>query len=126
VNVDTVSADRQPWPWPDSLDALVAAPDHHELLLENERVRVLDVRIAPGQLVPVHTHRWASVMYVLSRGDFIRRDSKGEVLLDTRTVDSPSGPPAVLWSEPLPPHSLENVRESEIRVISVELKDGTA
>jgi hypothetical protein len=37
-----------PWPHPDSLDALVAAPKHHTLLLENEQVRVLDTRIEPG------------------------------------------------------------------------------
>ena len=126
MNVDTASPDRQAWPWPESLDAMVAAPGYHELLLENERVRVLDVRIGPGQLVPVHTHRWPSVMHVLSRGDFIRRDSQGEVLLDTRNAASPTRPPAVVWSAPLPPHSLENVGESEIRVISVELKGGTA
>jgi hypothetical protein len=33
------------WPWPDSLDAVVAAPKHHQLVLENDRVRVLDTRI---------------------------------------------------------------------------------
>ena len=48
--------------WSDSLDAMVAAPEHHELLLENQRVRVLDSRIKPGEIVPVHTHRWASVL----------------------------------------------------------------
>ncbi len=33
------------WPWPDSLDALRAAPNYHRLLFENDRVRVLEVRI---------------------------------------------------------------------------------
>ena len=37
--------------WPASLDAMVAAPAHHEVLLENERVRVLDTRLRPGALV---------------------------------------------------------------------------
>jgi hypothetical protein len=76
--VTTVSADRQSWPWPDSLDALSAAPDHHKLLLENGSVRVLDVRIPAGQFVPVHTHRWASVIFTVSAADFIRRDGPGE------------------------------------------------
>ena len=58
--------------WPDSLDAMVAAPDHHEVLLENERVRVLDSRIRSGETVPVHKHRWASVLYILGTSDFIR------------------------------------------------------
>jgi hypothetical protein len=114
---------KQPaWPWPDSLDALIAAPNFHTLLLENERVRVLDVRIGPAQTVPVHTHRWPSVLYVLSAGDFVRRDADGNVLLDTRTAQKPDAPSAQ-WSAPFPPHSVENVGKSEIRVISVEIKD---
>lgn len=36
------------WPWPTALDALSAAPRHHTLLLENERVRVLDSRAGGG------------------------------------------------------------------------------
>src|SRR6266436_1188283 len=60
--------------WPDSLDAMIAAPDHHEVLLENERVRVLDSRIKAGETVPVHTHRWASVLYILGTSDFIRSE----------------------------------------------------
>jgi len=112
------------WPWPESLDALVAAPLHHTLLFENAHVRVLDTRIAPGHTVPVHTHRWSSVLYVLRWSDFVRRDGTGQVLVDTRTQPSPSERPTVLWSGPLPPHSLENVGRSEIHVISVELKEG--
>jgi predicted metal-dependent enzyme (double-stranded beta helix superfamily) len=58
--------DNQPvWLWPDSLDALVAAPDHHTLLLENDRVRVLITRIAPGDITPIHTHRWRGIPMVL-------------------------------------------------------------
>jgi len=111
------------WPWPASLDALVAAPRHHTLLLETDRVWVLETHIPPGEVVPVHTHRWPSVLYVLSWSDFARRDAEGHVLLDTRAAASPGPERAVIWSEPLPPHSLENVGVVEIRVISVELKD---
>ena len=111
------------WPWPDELDARVAAPQYHALLLENERVRVLDVRIPPGHTVPVHTHRWPAILHVLSAGQLVRRDGEGNVLLDTRTVDASPQLSFVLWSEPFPPHSVENVGNTEIRVISIELKD---
>jgi len=33
--------------YPDALDALIAAPEHHKLLFENETARVLDACIAP-------------------------------------------------------------------------------
>ena len=36
------------WPWPDSLDAVVAAPGSHRVVLENELTRVLEVTIAPA------------------------------------------------------------------------------
>jgi len=64
----------QAWPWPDSLDALVSAPAHHRLLFENEHVRVLEVRIPAGQIVPVHTQRWPSVVQLKNSSDFLRRD----------------------------------------------------
>jgi mannose-6-phosphate isomerase-like protein (cupin superfamily) len=108
------------WPWRESLDALTAAPQHHALLLETEDVRVLETRIPPGERVPVHTHRWPSVLYVLSWSDYLRCDENGKLVADSRVAGD--GPPTVMWSPPLPPHSLENVGATEIRVISVELK----
>lgn len=109
------------WPWPDSLDALIAAPDHHKLVLENDRVRVLDTHIPAGDMVPVHTHRWPAVYYTISGGDFVRRDGEGNVLFDSRQHPVPVGQPA-RFIECLPPHSVENVGPREIHLISVEMK----
>ena len=89
-------------------------------MLENDEVRVLDTRIASGETVPLHTHRWPSVLYVLSWSDFVRRDEHGDVTLDSRAAGL--APPRVLWSAALPPHTLENVGAREIHIISVELK----
>jgi hypothetical protein len=122
MTADLRGADAPAWSWPESLDALRAAPHHHTLLLENDRVRVLETRIPPGDLVPVHTHCWPSTLYVLSWSDFIRRDAGGTVLLDSRTGARDGAAPLVAWSEALPPHTLENVGSAEIRIISVELK----
>ena len=121
MNSPTGGLNAVTWPWPDSLDALIAAPGHHRLLFEDERVRLLEVRIGAGQKVPVHTHRWPSAIYVVSTSDFIRRDGKGNVLFDSRTA-GPSKVPAVQSSDPLPPHSVENIGNSEILLITTELK----
>jgi hypothetical protein len=115
--------EAEPWRWPDSLDALAAAPESHRLLFENDAVRVLETRIAPGQTSQVHTHRWQGILYVLSIGHFVRRDAEGAVLVDTREAGGLPQPDTALWSGALPPHTLENVDSSEIRVINVELKD---
>jgi hypothetical protein len=121
-----VSTGRERWAWPDELDALAAAPDHHELLLENERVRVLRTLVPTGQATAIHTHRWPNVQYIVSTSDFVRRTGDGEVAVDTREGDGPPEREAVLWSDPIPPHSLENVGRAELCVIMVELKGGPA
>ncbi len=110
--------------WPDSLDALVAAPESHSLLFENDAVRVLETRIEPGHTTPVHTHRWPGALYVLSFDHFVRRDDGGAILVDTRAAGTLPQPGTAVWSPAFPPHSLENVGSAEIHVIGVELKGG--
>ena len=121
--MNTPAPAAQDWYSLDSLDALIAAPNHHKLLFENERVRVLFTSIPAGDKVPLHTHRWPSVLYVQSWGEFVRCDENGKVLLDSRTIESFKIPPEVVWSQPLPPHTLENVGNKSIDIIAVELKD---
>ena len=108
--------------WPRSLDAMLAAPDHHTVLLENESVRVLDTRLAPGERTPVHTHALPSVLYILTWSDFIRYDADGTVLLDSRAFQSIPTSGMTLWSAPLGPHSAQNVGNQDLHVIAVELK----
>jgi hypothetical protein len=102
----------------------VAAPGFHRLLFENDDVRVLEARIGPGETVPLHTHRWPSVLYVLSNAHHVRRDDEGRVLSDTRVEAAPPGTGATFWLTARPPHSVENVDQSEIRLLNVELKHG--
>ena len=63
---------------------------------------------------------------MLSTTDFIRRDGDGNVLLDTRVSHSRPAVSEVLWSGPRPPHSIEVVGETKLRVLMIELKDGAA
>lgn len=108
--------------WPDELDAVVAAPENHVLLFENEAVRVLDIRVAPGQTVPLHTHRWAGILYLLRWSECVRRDADGSVMMDSRMGEKPAEG-ASFWSPAIGPHTLENVGSGELHVIGVELKE---
>jgi hypothetical protein len=47
--------------WDPTLDAVIAAPDNHKIIFENDRLRVLEVILAPDEEEPVHHHRWPSV-----------------------------------------------------------------
>jgi mannose-6-phosphate isomerase-like protein (cupin superfamily) len=115
--VDTVA-----WDWPDSLDALAAAPAFHRLVLETDDVRVVETVIGPGETVPLHTHRWPSVIYIVSNSDAVRRDHEGSVLTDSRVGDGRAGSGTAALTPPMAPHTVENVGDSEIRLIIVELK----
>jgi quercetin dioxygenase-like cupin family protein len=114
------------WPWSPGLDALVAAPLHHNLLFENSQVRVLDTKVPPGDTVPLHTHQWPSVLHVLSWSDCVRRDANGKVDFDTRSETPAVLQQAVTWCEPLPPHSLENVGTKELHILMIEIKQAKA
>jgi hypothetical protein len=115
-------ANPENWDWPDSLDALVAAAGCHSLVFENDDLRVLDTRIDPGETTPLHTHRWPGILYMLSTDHFVRRDDAGALLVDTRASGTLPEPGTTVPTDALPPHTLENVGTSQIRLINVELK----
>jgi hypothetical protein len=125
LSLPTTDTLLAPESWPQHLDALTAAPEYHRLLLENATVRVLDTCIPAGDTAPLHCHPWPSVLYILSWSSFVRRDQEGNVLLDSRTLPHLISSPGTLWSPPLGPHTLENVGTTDLRVIAVELKQGS-
>lgn len=104
------------------LDAMARAADHHALLLENDRVRVLDTKVRPGERTPVHAHEWCAALYVLSWSDFIRYDPEGNVLMDSRTMVAPPEPRQALWVGPIGPHLVENVGQTDLHILAVEVK----
>lgn len=105
-----------------ALDAMAAAREHHALLLENGRVRVLDTRVRPGERTAVHAHEWPAALYVLSWSDFVRYDPEGNVLLDSRTMDVPPPAGSALWGPPIGPHYVVNVGNTDLHILAVEIK----
>jgi hypothetical protein len=105
-----------------ALDALAKAPHHHERLLENDAVRVLDTRVRPGERTPVHAHEWPAALYVLGWSDFVRRDPDGNVLLDSRALPSRPAVGSALWGPPIGPHFVENVGDADLHILAVEIK----
>ena len=70
---------------PDPLDAVVAAPGNHRVVLENDFVRVLEVTVLPGEKEPLHWHRMPSVIYVIAKDDIQDLAADGKVMYDTKT-----------------------------------------
>jgi hypothetical protein len=100
---------------------MVAAPGFHVVLFEDDRVRVLDGHVPPGATVPVHTHRWGGVPYILGSSDFVRCDPDGNVLADTRASKTRPTAGTAVWGMPLTPHTFRNVGSEEFRTLTVEM-----
>jgi hypothetical protein len=103
------------------MDAPLAAPASHRVLLENDRVRVLEVTIGPGAREPEHTHQAPSVM-IVDEPTRIRYYSGGA--LRSGSPARPGSPPAVRlhWMEPEGPHSVENVDQHRYHAIRIEIR----
>jgi quercetin dioxygenase-like cupin family protein len=110
------------WSWPRELDALIAAPDSHRLLFENDRVRVLEIVIEPGAREPEHTHRWPSVM-IVDQPARIRYFLRGVQTFESPALDTPQPGVKAMWIEPEEPHSVQNIDSSPYHALRVELRD---
>jgi beta-alanine degradation protein BauB len=96
-------------------DAVQASPDTHKVKLENERVRVLDIRVPAGGRVKMHTHPdgYLTVAFTDCRIKFAFADGK--------TTEAMIHAGDVTWSGPVT-HSGENLGTSECHLLNVEPK----
>ena len=111
----------RPWPGPRAMDALLAAPGSHRLVLDNDRVRVLEVVIEPGVREPEHTHRAAGVM-IVDEPARIRYYQGDAVVFESRAPSGSGSGVRVRWMEPEGPHSVENIDRRRYHAIRIELK----
>jgi len=99
-------------------DPIATNPELYRVVLENERVRVLEYRDRSGDRTTPHRHP-DSVMVTLS--DFRRRLVQGP----DRSTDVELTAGLTRWL-PAQVHSGENIGDTETHVIFVELKEPPA
>jgi quercetin dioxygenase-like cupin family protein len=109
-------------PWPANLDGVIAAPETHKVIFENEQVRVLEVTIPPHGKERVHTHCWPSTIYFEQIRDLISRDPDGKLIFDSRQMkeSEKQKAPFVMWGASEGPHWDENPDDLTIKMIQVE------
>ncbi len=66
-------------------DAVKVAPDVYKVVFENEKVRVLEVKMEEGSGTEMHSHP-DTLIYILSGGKVNFTDPSGEVV-DLETAD---------------------------------------
>jgi quercetin dioxygenase-like cupin family protein len=95
-------------------DVMQVASDTHKVILENANVRVLDVRLKPGQKIVMHSHP-ASVVYFLTDANFKFTFPDGK----TQEAEGKAG--TAIWRGPVT-HAVDNVGTTEAHFVQTELK----
>jgi quercetin dioxygenase-like cupin family protein len=96
-------------------DPLVAGPGMYKLLMENDRVRVMEVTFQPGQKIAEHTHP-DHFVYVVEGGTL--KISKP----DGSSSDAVVKAGDVLWI-PAETHWATNTGTTKVRLVVNELKE---
>ena len=95
-------------------DAVTVAPDLHEVILENDDVRMLRVTVIPGATADMHTHP-RNINYVVSGGTLRFTSPEGQVreveLFEGQVIDGPATA-----------HRVENIGETIVQTIQTEFK----
>lgn len=95
-------------------DALSIAPDSYSLVLENDRVRVLEVRVPPGGSSAMHSH--PDTVVVTIKGSTYRFSEPGKDSVETEIPDG-----GAIFMEAMD-HSVENIGTQEGHGFIIELK----
>jgi len=85
-----------------------------KVILENTRIRVVRMDLAPGEKSRDHTHRSGYAIVALTNG---RIEEDG----GTAEVHSPAG--FVGWRDPSTHHNVRNVNESPLQLFEFEIRD---
>lgn len=100
-------------------DPVKAAPATHKVLLENEAVRVLDVRVPARAKALMHSHPTGYVEVAIT-------DCRMRFTLPGgKTSETTLHSGDVVWSDPVT-HSVENLGGSECHVLNIEPKAAQA
>jgi quercetin dioxygenase-like cupin family protein len=99
-----------------ALDPVKVDPKHYSVEFENDQVRVLRVKIGPGESTPLHEHALNRVVTYLSDQNFRVTTADGR----TDTVIHKAG--EVSWGGPAR-HKEVNIGEKPFEAVVVELKN---
>lgn len=99
---------------PIQLDPVRLDPEHHIVLLENDRVRAIRTILEPHLKSPKHEHPHYVVVYMTDLHTTM-------TLADGRDVDNPRKPGDVAWRDALS-HVTMNIGEKTAVEIQVEIK----
>lgn len=95
-------------------DAVTVAPHAYTVAVENDKVRVLESRMQPGEKTALHSH--PALIAIAINDCKVRFTSPGEEPME---VDVPAATP---MDFPAVDHETENIGDNEALVFLIELK----
>lgn len=95
-------------------DMVTVAPTMCKVLLENDKVRVIEVNVKPGENIPMHSHP-SYIVYALSTGK-VKHTSPDGKIKEREVKTGEAG-----WNE-AETHVSENTGTTEAHVLVIELK----
>ena len=98
-------------------DAAEVAPDKVKTVLDNDKVRVLEFTVKPGEKTGMHSHP-GHILYSLTGG------TMKTTLSDGKTSETITKAGDSRWIEAVT-HNNENIGKTEIRALVIELKTQT-
>lgn len=107
----------------ETYEPVQAAGDFHIVVLENDRARVLEVNILPGETVPLHQHTMESIFITLKPASLVFRDADGRVVRKVKPSDFENLPHLEFRGPAPAPRTVENTGSASMRALRVELKD---
>ena len=98
----------------DAQDVVKASPETVKVILENDRVRVIESTVQPGTLQAKHSHP-ATIVYYLTASKVKSEGPDGKLVVAERKAGE------VAYRQPLT-HSAENVGTTPAKTLVIELK----
>jgi hypothetical protein len=95
-------------------DPVTISPQYYTVLLDTNRVRVLDYRLPSGQKEGVHAHP----RYIVY---FFQEARLRAIYPDGHTIESVVAPGETLYRDPLS-HAIENIGDTEVHALLIELE----
>lgn len=96
-------------------DVMKAASNAYKVLIENDRVRVMEIVLKPGEVAPMHNHPHGHIVYIVNDAKFKLAFPDGK----STEIDLKAG--NAIMMDP-GPHETTNVGSTVGRNLVVELK----
>jgi quercetin dioxygenase-like cupin family protein len=95
-------------------DPVKLSPDKYKVIFNNDKMRILDVRLKAGDKSPMHSH--PNYVVYSFRNSTVKFTSK-----DGQTADVKTKAGQCMWRN-AEAHAVENTGKTDVHVLNIELK----